>query len=279
MNWQPLHIAGIPAAALIIAAGSTLSSVGAAEEQRDESEKVHLSYSLAIFSIPFGHLDYSAAFGRTQYNAEMRFQTSGLLAALWKSEIDNSVHGRTGSQALVPILYISDSENRQGKHQRFQVKYAADGAPVTTADPPYDLGRFPVTEAQKKGTVDPLTAISSIVAGLNTTNRAPCGKTLKIFDGRRRYDVGFTFADEKPASSSVTGVNGRVCKADYRPIAGPKQDVVDVSSVPAIYAEFVDIPDLRGRYTIAERIWSSFLWGAVSARLVDVKIDGQPGFR
>jgi hypothetical protein len=146
-----------------------------------------------------------------------------------------------------------------------------------TAEPAYDFSSYPISDEQKKGAVDPATAITSIVEGLNTSEHEPCGRTLAIFDGRRRYDVVFTFVREEPTAAGGAIVNARVCKAEYRQIAGIKQEVVDVSSVPAIYAEFVDVTDgTRRRHTIARAIWLSFLWGAVNAKLTDLRIQGQP---
>jgi len=52
--------------------------------------------------------------------------------------------------------------------------------------------------------------------------------------------------------------------------------VVDVASVPTIYSEFIDLPDGSRHYTVARSIWSSFLWGAVRARLGSVSIDNRP---
>jgi hypothetical protein len=260
------------AAALALVQGSP----AAPAPQQLSTHNITLRYALTLLAIPLGHLDYSANFGGSRYVAEMHFRTGGLAAAFWQSRIDTSAEGRATPEALVPDVYTSQSSSRSGTHRSVRVDYSGKGAPTMIADPPYDLSRYPVTDAQKKGTVDPVTAISSIVSGLNTSERQPCGRTLAIFDGRRRYDIAFTLAPGKPEAVLGAGIHPRPCKGEYRHIAGLEQEVVDVSNVPAIYATFVDIPAGARHYTVAQTIWSSFLWGAVNAQLTEIRVDSRP---
>lgn len=245
----------------------------AAAEPWSTPTTIEMRYTLNIFSLPFGEIDYSAQFRPRAYAAKMRLRTSGLAAALWKSEIDTSADGRITPEGMRPISYSSLSQSRSGKQQRVRVNYGGPAGPVMEADPPYDLSQSPVTEAQKKDAADPLTAITSVIAGLSGTDRTPCGRPLAIFDGRRRYDVRFAYVRSAPAP---LGSAGRVCRAEYYPVAGIKQEVVDVSAVPALQVELVDVTENNVRYAIAERVSSSFLFGAVSANLTELKINGRP---
>ncbi|HSC17295.1 MAG TPA: DUF3108 domain-containing protein [Rhizomicrobium sp.] len=264
-------------ASLIMAAAVALLQASAPatppQQQGRPVERISLDYTLRVFAIPFGHMDYAAAFAGSRYTAEMHFRTSGLAAVLWKSKIDASAEGRVGADGLLlPGVYTTQSLSRHGTQQWVRVVYGGTGGPVMTAVPPYNLSRFRVTEAQKKGAVDPLTAIGAIVGGLNVPDAQPCGRALAVFDGRRRYDIVFSLVRAEGAGAA----NARVCRAEYRQIAGIRQEVVDVTNVPAIYAEFVNVPAGTRHYTVARTIWSSFLWGAVSARLTEAQVDGRP---
>jgi hypothetical protein len=275
MNVPMRVAASLPMAAILILVQSSPSS--GLPPDRPAAERVSLSYTLTAFAIPFGHLDYAANSERTRYHAEMSFRTSGLAAVLWKSKIDTSTEGRvTPEELLVPNVYTSHSLSRSGVQQSVRVDYGKH-PPVMTADPSYNLSSYPISDEQKKGAVDPVTAITSIIEGLNASDGEPCGRTLAVFDGRRRYDVVFTLVREEPIAPGGAIAKARVCKAEYRQIAGIKQEVVDVSSVPPIYAEFVDLTGaIRRHHTIARAIWLSFLWGAVNAKLTDLRIQGQP---
>lgn len=266
---------GLALGSLIASAAITfVEGAPAASAQPAVPRSIALDYTLTILAIPFGHLIYSGSFGTERYTAEMHFQTSGLAAVLWKAKIDSAAEGRVSSAALVPGVYTTESLSRRGMRQTVRVEYAGRAVPTMTAVPPYDLSNNPVSNAQKKGAVDPVTGISSIIAGLSTSAGQPCGRTLAVFDGRRRYDVLFTFVRNE-SGTGPTASTARICEAEYRHIAGIPQDVVAVSKVPAIYARFIDLPTATGRYTVARTIWSSFLWGAVEAKLTDVRIDGR----
>jgi hypothetical protein len=265
----------MPIRLVAVAAILLVPDVAPAFAQPAATRSVALDYTLTMFAIPFGHLFYSGRFESDRYAAEMHFQTSGLAAMLWKSRIDSAAQGRATPAALLPDVYTTDSLSRRGTRQSVRVEYAGRTVPVMTAVPPYDLSRNPVSDVQKKGAVDPLTGISFIVAGLSTSAGQPCGKNLAVFDGRRRYDVVFSFLRNE-AAAGTNARAARVCQAEYRQISGIPEDVVAVSKVPAIYAKFIDMSGGNGNYTIAQTIWSSFLWGAVAATLTELRVDGRP---
>jgi hypothetical protein len=247
-------------------------SQSAPPPQRQPAEGVALTYTLRMLAIPFGRLEYAVNFEGDSYRAEMHFRTRGLAAIFWKAQIDSTAEGHTALEGPIPDTYTSRSVSRSGAQRFVRVEHLRAGPPVITISPYYDVSRYPVTDQQKQGAVDPLTAMTSVIVGLNTPASRPCGNTLAVFDGRRRYDIVFTLVREEGGADLA---RRRVCKAEYRHIAGLNQDVVSVSSVPAIYATFSDIPTGTRRYTLAQTISSSFLWGAVTARLTEIKVDGR----
>ena len=84
-----------------------------------------------------------------------------------------------------------------------------------------DLDRVPVTEANRQGIVDPLTALlfSAAAAGEGLSQEA-CRRTLPIFDGHQRYDLlAFKRMDKMTAEKGYAGPVV-VCSVGYEPIAG-----------------------------------------------------------
>ena len=80
----------------------------------------------------------------------------------------------------------------------------------------------PVTEANRQGITDPLTAmLFSTAATGKGLSRDTCRHTLPIFDGRHRYDLKLAFkhTDQVAADKGYAGPVV-VCSARYEPIAG-----------------------------------------------------------
>jgi Protein of unknown function (DUF3108) len=80
----------------------------------------------------------------------------------------------------------------------------------------------PVTEANRQGITDPLTAmLFSTAATGEGLSRDTCRHTLPIFDGRHRYDLKLAFKriDQVAAVKGYTGLVV-VCSVKYEPIAG-----------------------------------------------------------
>ena len=75
----------------------------------------------------------------------------------------------------------------------------------------------PLSDADQKGVLDPLSAMFLPVSGKDGLDRANCERKLRIYDGRRRFDLVMTYR-----GTEKTALNGEalVCSASYVPIAG-----------------------------------------------------------
>jgi hypothetical protein len=123
-----------------------------------------VSYNIAFWDIPIGHTDYEGTLGANTYSAKAHFETGGVVGIFWKSVVDATVNGEIGLHSISPATYDSRSQNHNRPLQQVRVTFQNDD-PTTFADPPYDTEKYPVSEAQKKGAVDPMSAITSILAG------------------------------------------------------------------------------------------------------------------
>jgi len=95
------------------------------------------------------------------------------------------------------------------------------------ATPPPSSDRVPVTNANRQGIVDPLTAMlfSAAAAGEGLSPEA-CRHTLPIFDGHQRYDLKLRFKrmDKVTAEKGYAGPVV-VCSVNYEPIAGHRANI------------------------------------------------------
>jgi len=242
---------------------------------------IDVDYAITFWTIPFGNTSVDARFGRDTYQTSSHFETRGIVSAFWGAIIDASSRGRLAHEGLTPAAYDSYYRRGEEKKQRVNLTYGADGIPVTFADPPYNANRFPVTDEQKKETLDPLSAVSYVLAATKADASNPCGTAAHVFDGRRRYNIEFTYLRDEPVKLENGLYTGKahLCQLHYNQIAGFKPKILkEGRAFPPIYGWFADIPSPsapNGRYFVALRVWTSTGLGTVTATLtkLDVQSD------
>lgn len=251
-----------------------------------QTPRLEAAYSVAFWGISFGHTNYDGKIGDGAYSAKMHFETSGIVSVFWNSKIDATVDGHIAAHSISPSLYDSYSTDHNSKLQRVKVAFNGD-MPSTTAEPPYNTTKYPVTDEQKKGAIDPMSAITSIISGVKADEKNPCGTGVQVFDGRRRYDVMFTYVKDEPVKMPNGVFNGtaHLCQIHYNQIAGYKQKIVkEGKALPPMFVDFADVPAKdapNGHFVVAIKLWSALSWGTVTATLDGIKVDGAapPGMK
>lgn len=238
-----------------------------------------VAYTIDFWGIPFGHTDFASKFRGETYSTSSHFETSGIVSLFWQAKIEASSSGALAAHALEPAVYDSLYQRGSDKHERVKVTFAGP-APVVEADPPYDTKHYPVTDEQKKEGLDPLSAVTLILTGIKADSANPCGTVAPVFDGRRRYNIEFTYLkDETPdVSPSLWKGKAHLCQLHYDQVAGFKPKILkEGKAFPPIYGWFVDVPSPNapdGHYVVALKIWASTGWGTVDATLSELHTDG-----
>jgi hypothetical protein len=246
-------------------------SVNAAGAPEAAPGNLEIAYSLAFWGIPFGETSYAGRFMNGGYSASSHFNTSGIVSAFWQATIDATATGHASEHAITPNEYDSFYRRDSSKKERVKVTFAASTV-TTFADPPYDTSKYPVTEAQKREAVDPMSAITLVLTGVMAGGASPCGTLAPVFDGRRRYNIEFTYIrDERVDLGKLYVGNAHLCQVHYRQIAGFKPKILkEGAAFPPIYADFADIPAPgapNGQYVVALKVSAHLNWGTVSAEL------------
>jgi hypothetical protein len=100
--------------------------------------------------------------------------------------------------------------------------FDAKGDITPEFDPPsHDEDREQVTQEQRRGSLDPASALLQMLA--NTAMAKSCAMNVPVFDGKRRFDItgsdnGTDTIDEKDYSAYRGPA--RLCSADFTMIAG-----------------------------------------------------------
>ena len=171
---------------------------------------------------------------------------------------------------------------RRGSSKKERVKVTFDPNAVTTfADPPYNTTKYPVTEEQEREAVDPMSAITLVLAGVKADRANPCGTVAPVFDGRRRYNIEFSYLKDEPVTlGKLFSGTAHLCQVHYRQIAGFKPKILkEGAAFPPIYGDFADIPATgapNGHYVVALKLRAQLNWGTVSAELTTLRVAPRP---
>ena len=102
-------------------------------------------------------------------------------------------------------------------------------------EPPVTPDRIPVTDAQRRNVLDPMTGSLLRVGGTgDPLGPEACRRTIPVFDGRMRYDLSLDFKRTEMVKAEK-GYKGPavVCAVYFTPIAGYVPDRASIKYVAA----------------------------------------------
>ena len=218
-----------PAAKLLAALVYGLLAVVPARAQG----KVAAHYSISMTGVKFGEIVWLIDIGDTLYTTTASGKASGVLSKLVNGEGSVTAQGNIAPDRLNPSSYTSTITDDDGAI-KLQMTFADGVATETiTPQPPVYADRLPVSDADRRGTADPLSAVLiPTKLGGSTMAASDCNRTLKIFDGRRRYDLVLSY-DRMDKIEIEHGYSGPilVCSIVLHPIAGYRADSMMVKYV------------------------------------------------
>jgi Protein of unknown function (DUF3108) len=207
-------------ACLLLVSGALAIALGAPACAQG---KLEAHYLVTLAGIPIGKGNWVVEIDDTHYNAATSGITTGLMRVLTHGEGTSAVRGTLRAGRPVNSIYASTIKSRK---KTDAVRVTIDNGDVKDfrADPPPDKRkqRVPITDEQRHGVLDPLTASLVRVQGTGDM-LAPetCERTLPIFDGRLRYDLQLSFKrmDTVKAEKGYAGPV-LVCSVRFSPVGG-----------------------------------------------------------
>jgi Protein of unknown function (DUF3108) len=268
--------------ALSLPGSQALAAGGEDVNAATPAATLELAYELYAGGIPLGKAGMSARFQGTDYKAISTLETSGIVNAFWQSKIEAASSGLLGKGRVQPSLYDSFSQNRSAPRRHATLTFDPEGPKTLMSDPPYADNRYPVSDELRKRTLDPLSAVIYLTASASTAADAkPCEAVAPIFDGRRRYDVSFSFVRKTNVRMDNGLYSGpaMVCQVHYKQIAGYQQSVIeDNKKFPKLFAWVIPAKsssDPDRTFMVPLRVWAETEFGIVVALASQVKLDGQ----
>jgi hypothetical protein len=207
----------------ILTTGSALALMTAALGDHAQAEgKLDASYTISFARIRVGDIAATGVFGESEYSISARGRAGGIIKVLVDGEASFSTHGTIKDGYPVPTTFTSKMVSGAETSDVTMVLDEGKVKELAATVPPPKSDRVPVTQSNRQGIVDPLTAMlfSAAAAGEGLA-RDVCRHTLPIFDGQRRYDLKLAFKrmDKVTAEKGYAGPVV-VCSVSYEPIAG-----------------------------------------------------------
>lgn len=209
---SPLH--------LVLCAAALLAGIGAPACAQG---KLEAHYSATVSGLPIGEGSWMIDINSGHYTAAASGATVGVIRALTGGEATGATRGTLLNGQTVASNYSSTIKIRD-KVDEVQLTILGSIVKDNKVTPPIDVDpeRVPITDAQKRGVIDPMTAILLRVPGTGDP-RVPesCNQDLPVFDGRLRYNLKLTYKRmEKVQADKGYGGPAVVCSAQFVPVGG-----------------------------------------------------------
>lgn len=240
----------MPARSALLAAAAALLAF-AAPQPAVAQGRLEAQYEASLAGIPIGRGTWAIEIGDDSYSAAAQGGTTGLLKTISNGAGTGASQGRVVNGALVPQAYqasTTSSKKSESVHITLVNGNIKDYGiePV----PPVDPDRVPVTDAHKKGVLDPMS--STLVRAPATgelVSPEVCRNGAAVFDGRMRYELKLDFKRMETVKAEK-GYYGPavVCALYFTPISGyiPDRPVIKyLSGLRGIEVALVPIAGTR----------------------------------
>jgi hypothetical protein len=193
--------------------------------------KLDARYSVTLSGVPIGKGAWVIDVSQDQFTAAASGMTSGLLRIFSSGHGSAASRGAVRSGALTPSSFGS-SITTDKKTEELRIVLSGGNVKEFAIEPPSPPApeRIPLTDAHRRGVVDPMSAGLIRVNG-NGDPLVPeaCNRTLPIFDGRMRFDLKLEYKrmDQVKADKGYQGPVV-VCSVYFSPLAGyiPDRSVI-----------------------------------------------------
>jgi hypothetical protein len=218
----PVRIRTACPAALALAAG-LLAIAADATQSAAAQARLEAEYTASLAGIPIGRGSWVVDIGEDQYTAAATGGTFGLLRIFSAAHGTSATHGNFSSGHPVPTSYEATINYDRRIDDVRMVLVGGDVKDYSALPPtPPHPDRIPVTDADRRGVLDPLTsAINRVGGNGDPVSPAACNRKVAVFDGRVRYDLESEFKrmEQVKAAKGYQGPTV-VCALYFTPIAG-----------------------------------------------------------
>ena len=192
--------------------------------------KLDATYSATLFGLPIGHISWTVELRNNRFTSAATGGISGLLRIFSDGHGDVSAQGNlSGGEPIASHFALTLIAGKWSDDVRIQFR-GNKAQEYVTALPAPGANQVPITDANRTGVLDPMTALLVPIPGAGKTAvPEACERTIPIFDGHTRYNLRLSF-------KRIDTVNNEgvyqgpviVCAVKFFPVAGydPKHFLV-----------------------------------------------------
>ncbi|NHK27061.1 DUF3108 domain-containing protein [Parvularcula flava] len=244
-----------------------------------DAVRYEATYKGTAAGLSVGNIRMVADIGSEAYKIDYRIEQKGVARWFSQTETDSLSVGTLKDGKLTSLFYQKLEEEGDDHQYVDLVRNSADNRFSLWSDPQYDL-YWPVPVEYAAGTVDPIGA--QIMMGFTDTpeGKDPCDRVLKIYDGKRRWDMTIS-RDGSNDLRSRDGYTGPAirCKIRQKRVAGFKPEKI-AESMPDGEVYLAPVPEeLRTTNFTYVPVRMEGDYGIINARLEaqDIRITGPDG--
>jgi hypothetical protein len=185
--------------------------------------RLEAHYTVSLAGLPVGKGAWTIDIAEDHFSAAASGATSGLMQIFASGQGQSAARGSIVGGQLVPASYASSIVTDR-KYDDVRMVISGGTVKEFVAEPPAvpNPSRVPLTEAHRRGVIDPMTGSLFRVPGNgNPLSPEACPRKLSVFDGRMRYDLHLSFKRMENVRAE-RGYQGPavVCSVTFSPIAG-----------------------------------------------------------
>ena len=218
--------------ALVASLVATMAFLIPSAEARPRKAKVSaaaasltVDYAIALAGMRIGTGRLAGAFERDSYRVDVSATLTGLVGAITGGQGSARSTGTLGAGPLPNTFSIATRTANSGIAVRMALAHG-NVAQTEITPPLVDMqDRVPVTATDKRGIVDPASAlVMPVRAGSAPTDPANCDRSLPLFDGATRFNVTLSYAETREVQKPGYSGPVLVCNARYKAVAGHRPD-------------------------------------------------------
>jgi hypothetical protein len=200
-------------ASLLLDAGLSLAAAQA---------KLDAAYSATLLGLPIGHISWTVELHNNKFTTAATGGISGLLRLFSDGHGDVSAQGNMSAGAPVASNFALTLIAGKWSDEVRILFHGNKAQEYVKAAPAPGANQVPLTDANRTGVLDPMTAMLVHIPGAGKTAVAEaCERTIPIFDGHTRYNLRLSF--KRIDTVSTEGVYQGpvvVCDVKFFPVAG-----------------------------------------------------------